>query len=78
MQYSEVLITNGADSDSFVSVEFVGIRGDALISIYFRLRGSEILNHTLMLQFKSYNKLLMKLKLAAVAIVGDGGLIYLT
>lgn len=59
-------------------VEFVWTRGGALISIYFRHRGRRILNHTLMLQFKSYNKVLMKLKLAAVAIVGDGGLIYLT
>lgn len=31
-----------------------------------------------MLQFKSYNKVLMKLKLAVAAIVEGGGLIYLT
>lgn len=44
----------------------------------FPAPGSEVFNHTLMLQFKSYNKVLMKLKLVAVAIVGYGGLIYLT
>lgn len=64
----------------FVWLNLSGSRGGARVDLYLfpAASGNGILNHTLMLQFKSYNKVLMKLKLAAVAIVGGGGLIYLT